>query len=107
MLTEIWLALFANLPRNRRTDAALRRLARDTGALDTCDRRLCLRSRRCRGPWETLLEDERVVLPACLMLKVSCDYDELHCAALRLSRLADRMTFAVEPDTGGQELLPR
>jgi hypothetical protein len=107
MLTELWLALFTNLPRNRRADAALRRLARETGALDTCDRRLCQRSRRCRGPWETVLEDESIVLPTCLMLKVSCDYDELHCAALRLSGLADRITFALEPEPDGPEPLPR
>jgi hypothetical protein len=59
------LALLARLPRDRRADAVLRRIAREIGATAWCDRRRCLRSRRCRGPWEPSAHDKGVALPTC------------------------------------------
>ena len=83
------LALFPHSPRNRRTDVALRRLARETGAAAACDRRRCRRSRRCRGQWDPSMHDADVALPFCLMLKIDLDLDELQCRDLRLGKLVD------------------
>ncbi|HEX8665450.1 MAG TPA: hypothetical protein VF744_15615 [Beijerinckiaceae bacterium] len=56
--------------RNPGADAALRRIARESGAVALCDHPQCRRGRRCCGPWERLLPDKPAALPVCFFIKV-------------------------------------
>ena len=75
--------------RNPGADAALRRIARESGAVALCDHPHCRRGRRCRGPWQRLLPEKPVALPLCLFLKISRDLGEIRDADLRVSELSD------------------
>jgi hypothetical protein len=78
--------------RNPGADAALRRIARESGAAALCDHPHCRRGRRCCGPWQRLLAEKPAALPACLVIKVGCDIAEVRDAAVRLSELSERIT---------------
>ena len=73
--------------RNPDADAALRRLARESGAAARCDHPHCRRGRRCRGPWQRLLPEKPAALPLCLFLKLGRYIGEARDAALRLAEL--------------------
>ena len=75
--------------RNPGADAALRRIARDSGAVALCDHPHCRRGRRCCGPWLRLVPEKPAALPVCLILKIRRDLGEVRDATLRLSELGD------------------
>jgi hypothetical protein len=77
--------------RNPGADAALRRIARDSGAAALCDHPHCRRGRRCCGPWLRLLPEKPAALPACLYIKVGRDLVEAREAASRLAELGERI----------------
>ena len=89
MLKDDLPEFLARFRRNRRTDAALRRLAHETGAADACIFRGCIRSQRCRGPWEPSEHDASLALPFCLMLKFDTELSDIQLMEARLFKLAD------------------
>ena len=77
--------------RNPGADAALRRIARDSGAVALCDHPHCRRGRRCCGPWLRLLPEMPAAVPACLYIKLGLNLVEACDAALRLAELGERI----------------
>jgi hypothetical protein len=75
--------------RNPDADAALRRLARESGAAALCGHPHCRRGRRCRGPWQRLLPEKPAALPLCLYRKLGRDLGEARSATSRLAELGD------------------
>ena len=75
--------------RNPEADAALRRIARESGASALCDHPHCRRGRRCRGRWQRLLPEKPAALPLCLHRKLSRDLGEARDATWRLAELGD------------------
>jgi hypothetical protein len=75
--------------RNPDADAALRRIARESGASARCDHPHCRRGRRCRGPWQRLLPEKPAALPLCLYLKLERELGEASDATFRLAELGD------------------
>ena len=75
--------------RNPEADAALRRIARESGASALCDHPHCRRGRSCRGPWQRILPEKPAALPLCLYRKLERELGEAHDAASRLAELGD------------------
>ncbi|HEX8665508.1 MAG TPA: hypothetical protein VF744_15920 [Beijerinckiaceae bacterium] len=92
------LRLFAPLPRNRRTDVILRRLAHETDAAAACILPRCIRSQRCCGPWEKSQHDASIALPQCLMLKVDTELDDIQLMDRRLLAFLHRMKDACKAE---------